>query len=187
VSVIVGIDEVGRGSWAGPLVAGAVILNTPVTGLKDSKKLTKIQRKKLAIIINSKALAVGLGWVSHDQVDKLGLTSAVTLAMRLAIQQIEIAYDEIIVDGNFNFLSLTPNSRSVINGDALIPSISAASIVAKVARDEFMSQIALKYPNYGFETHVGYGTARHLAAIRKYGVCSIHRLSYNPIKQALSP
>lgn len=181
--MIVGIDEVGRGCWAGPLVAGAVALDQPIQGLKDSKMLSKIQRLKLATEITEKAAAIGLGWVSAKEVDALGLTEAVRLAMQRAIQLITVPYDEIIIDGNYNFLPSEPRARAVIKADGLEPSVSAASIVAKVARDEWMcSSAAAEFPVYGFEKHVGYGTRLHQDMLKAHGICTLHRLSYKPIQ-----
>lgn len=183
--IIVGIDEVGRGCWAGPLVAGAVILDQPILGLKDSKQLTKAQRQKLSIDIQLQALASGLGWVSAVELDKIGLTQAVRLAMQRALDQIEASYDQIIVDGNYNFLSEEPRARALIKADATVPAVSAASILAKVARDSFMTEQALRYPNYGFEQHVGYGTALHLQKLKQFGFCHLHRRSFKPIQALL--
>jgi ribonuclease HII len=180
--VRVGIDEVGRGCWAGPVVAGAVLLHRPIAGLKDSKKLSRLQRDKLAAIIHAQARAVGLGWVSPAELDEIGLTAAVRLAMQRALAQITASYNEIIIDGNYNFLPDLVEARTVIKADATIACVSAASIVAKVARDNYMSEQALLYPEYGFNTHVGYGTALHLAMLQKCGTCSLHRLSFRPIQ-----
>jgi ribonuclease HII len=180
--VVVGIDEVGRGCWAGPLVAGAVILNQPIVGLKDSKLLSKRRRELLASEIQAKAMAFGLGWVPAAELDQIGLTKAVRLAMHRALGQIDIAYDSIIIDGNYNFLDYLPTSRALIKADNLEPSVSAASIIAKVARDRHMADAARQYPNYGFEKHVGYGTAYHAAMLKQHGLCQIHRRSFRPIK-----
>src|SRR4051812_33535867 len=133
--IIVGIDEVGRGCWAGPLVAGAVVLRRPIEGLTDFKLLKKKQREKLAAIIKQEAWAVGLGWVEPAFIDEFGLTAAVRSAMEQALEQISAEYDEIIIDGQLSFLSDYPKTRAVIKADLTIPSVSAASIVAKVARD----------------------------------------------------
>jgi ribonuclease HII len=179
--VIVGIDEVGRGCWAGPLVAGAVILNGPVEGLKDSKLLSKKRREKLSAEIQLIAKAVGVGWVEPAELDVVGLSAAVGLAMQRALNQIKIKYDSIIIDGNYNFLAANPKSRALIKADATIPAVSAASIVAKVARDNFMTKLAAKYPNYGFDKHVGYGTAFHLEMLKLHGVSEVHRRSFKPI------
>jgi ribonuclease HII len=180
--VTVGIDEVGRGCWAGPLVAGAVILTTPIVGLKDSKKLMKKQREKLAAEIQINALAVGLGWVSPAEIDDIGLTASVRLAMGRALEKITTKYDEIIIDGSFNFLSGDPRSKAVIKADDSIAAVSAASIVAKVARDQWMHEASATFPGYGFDQHVGYGTKLHLEKLKVHGICSLHRLSYKPVR-----
>lgn len=178
--ITVGIDEVGRGCWAGPLVAGAVVLDLSIAGLKDSKQLTKLQRQKLSKVIHEQALAVGLGWVTSAEVDRLGLTAAVGLAMKRALSQITASYDEIIIDGNVNFIN-SPKSRAVIKADSSVPAVSAASIIAKVARDDYMTEAAKHYPDYGFERHVGYGTALHLERLKLHGITAIHRKSFKPI------
>lgn len=183
--VTVGIDEVGRGCWAGPLVAGAVILERPVAGLRDSKLLSKRQRQSLTVEIKQQAVAIGLGWVSPGEIDALGLTAAVRLAMRRAVAQITIAYDEIIIDGNINFLMDNPKARAVIKADASVPAVSAASIVAKVARDAYMAEVAERYPAYGFDKHVGYGTALHRERLRLHGVSNQHRHSFKPVRTLL--
>ena len=179
--VTVGIDEVGRGCWAGPLVAGAVILADAINGLKDSKKIPKKQREIMAPLIQKQALSVGLGWVTAKEVDEIGLTAAVRLAMQRALDQITENYDEIIIDGNLNFFADNPKARAVIKADASVPAVSAASIVAKVARDKYMAEIAAEYPGYGFERHVGYGTALHLEKLKLHGVSDLHRRSFKPV------
>lgn len=179
--VTVGIDEVGRGCWAGPLVAGAVILGHPITGLRDSKKLIKQQRVKLDAEIQVRAAAIGLGWVKPAEIDDIGLSAAVGLAMQRALEQILVDYDEIIIDGNFNFLPDNPKAKTIVKADDSVPAVSAASIVAKVARDKYMAEIAEKYPDYGFKKHVGYGTALHLERLKLYGVSDLHRRSFKPV------
>jgi ribonuclease HII len=182
--VIVGIDEVGRGCWAGPLVAGAVVLDQPILGLKDSKKLSKLQREKLAVQIETEAVAYGLGWVWPDEIDQDGLTISVKRAMQLALDAIHIEYDEIIVDGNINYLNENTKAKALVKADDLVPAASAASILAKVARDNYMATTAAtQYPLYGFEKHVGYGTTVHIQALREHGTTGIHRLSYKPIQK----
>jgi ribonuclease HII len=181
--MIVGIDEVGRGCWAGPLVAGAVVLGEPIPGLKDSKKLSKAQRERLTKEIRDKALAIGLGWVWPAEIDRIGLTAAVTKAMREALEQIQINYDDVIIDGHLNFLPDHPKTQAIIKADDTVPAVSAASIVAKVARDYYMAKASEKFPGYGFESHVGYGTAAHMTAIQKLGVCVQHRRSFKPIQK----
>ena len=153
--MIVGLDEVGRGCWAGPLVAGAVLLDVPIKGLKDSKKLSKLQREKLDAEIRVSALAFGLGWVPAEEIDKVGLTEAVRLAMERALAQITADYGQLVIDGNFNFFPDNPKSTAVIGADNSVPAVSAASIIAKVARDRFMAEASVKFPGYGFERHPG--------------------------------
>jgi ribonuclease HII len=178
----VGIDEVGRGCWAGPLVAGAVLLGAPIKGLKDSKKLSKLQREKLDAEIRVSALAFGLGWVDVAEIDRLGLTGAVRLAMQRAFAEIKVAYEAVIIDGNFNFFADNPKCSAMIGADNIVPAVSAASIIAKVARDRYMAEIAPKFPAYGFDKHVGYGTAAHRLALRLNGVTEHHRRSFRPIQ-----
>ncbi len=187
--VTVGIDEVGRGCWAGPLVAGAVLLDPlqSIAGLQDSKVLTKAKRELLASEIHHKALAVGLGWVWPQVIDERGLTYAVTQAMHDAFAAIQSPYERIIVDGHINYLADIAGSEAIIKADASHACVSAASIVAKVARDNWMAKEAHRlFPNYGFDRHVGYGTAAHRAALQTFGVCKIHRTSYKPIKAIMS-
>lgn len=181
--MIVGIDEVGRGAWAGPLVVGAVLLGgSQIDGLTDSKKLTKKQRELLDLEIRQKAQGVGLGWVSAKHIDRIGLTEALKLASQRAIAHIRHEYTEIIIDGAFAFLD---DARVTVmpKADLLVPSVSAASIVAKVARDKYMSYVDAVFPGYKFSGHVGYGTAAHRQAIDEQGVCALHRLSYAPLTQ----
>jgi ribonuclease HII len=179
--ITVGIDEVGRGCWAGPLVAGAVILKRPIEGLKDSKKLSKKRRESLSDQIYSEALAVGLGWVEPKEIDSVGLTRAVGLAMERAMAQITMHFEEMVIDGNHNFFPFEPRARALIKADDKVPAVSAASIVAKVARDKYMSELDGQYAGYGFDKHVGYGTAAHITALKELGVSDIHRRSYKPI------
>jgi ribonuclease HII len=183
--ITVGIDEVGRGCWAGPLVAGAVVLRAPIAGLKDSKKLSKKQREKLTLQIKDSGASIGLGWVWPEEIDRIGITASVKRAMQLALLQIKTDYDEVIIDGHINFLPENTKTRELIKADDLVPAVSAASIVAKVARDNYMSEIVHTYPDYGFEQHVGYGTALHIAMLKEHGVTQIHRKSYKPIKALL--
>lgn len=180
--IIVGIDEVGRGCWAGPLVAGAVALTTPIPGLKDSKKLSAKKRESLSKLIYSHASATGLGWVEPLEIDKLGLTASVRLAMQRAMSDITILCDQIIIDGNYNYLADLPNTEAIIKADDTVPAVSAASIIAKVARDSYMKQIAADFEDYGFDQHVGYGTALHMQRLKQYGSCTLHRQSFKPIR-----
>lgn len=182
---IVGIDEVGRGCWAGPLVAAAVVLDKPIPGLQDSKRLTKLRRKELAKEIYLHAKSIGLGWVNARRIDVVGLSAANREAMENALLQIVGSYEKIIIDGSYNFLSENPLTEAVIGADGKVPEVSAASIIAKVARDAYMVEMAMQYPEYGFERHVGYGTNYHYEQIKRFGVCELHRLSYKPLQALL--
>ena len=186
--MIVGIYEVGRGCWAGPLVAAAVCFKETVliNGLTDSKKLSPKRRQALTLEIQKQAEAVGIGWVWPREINKLGLTESVRLAMQRAVDQIELNGQSVIIDGSINYLPHIPSSKALIKADGLIPAVSAASVVAKVARDAYMAKIAKKYPEYGFEKHVGYGTKLHITALKQHGVLSLHRLNYKPIQNLLT-
>lgn len=166
------------------MVAGAVILSAPIPGLADSKVLSKKRRSELAELIHAEA-QVGLGWVTPNEVDSLGLTEAVRLAMQRAIDELGAEFDEVIIDGNYNYLPHVVGTRAVIKADGTIPTVSAASIVAKVARDTYMEQLDDRYANWQFNKHVGYGTALHSAAIAEFGICDLHRVSFKPIKKAM--
>lgn len=190
--MILGIDEVGRGPWAGPLVVGAVILGgAEIDGLDDSKKLTKKRREALDVEIREKAAAWALGWVSAQELDDIGMSEALRLATRRAVEQVQVqcrqrnlAFSEIIIDGKVNFLqgtALEKFAMTMPKADGLIPSVSAASIVAKVARDQFMVEQDAVYPGYGFKSNAGYGVAKHRAAIERLGVTPLHRLSFAPL------
>ncbi len=180
-----GIDEVGRGCWAGPVVAGAVLLGKPIAGLKDSKLLTKLARERLDAQIRVAATVFGIGWATSQEVDEHGLTEAVRLAMVRAFAAITAPYKRLIVDGNHNFLADVAGSETLIGADNLVPAVSAASIIAKVARDRYMSEMSTKFPGYAFERHVGYGTAAHRQAINKLGLCELHRRSFKPVQAYL--
>ena len=183
---ILGIDEVGRGSLAGPLVVGAVVLNDYIPGLKDSKQLTRKQRTKLSKTILDQAYYAGLGWVSNNEIDKIGLVKALILASSRSITKLNIQQiDQIIIDGTINFL---PDHEvyNLIKADQLIPAVSAASIIAKVARDEYMIQLDSCFPEYNFKNNVGYGTYEHLQAINSIGPCKYHRLSFQPMKSLIT-
>lgn len=190
--MILGIDEVGRGPLAGPLVVGAVILPDEkpewVGELKDSKKLSAKKREALSDLILKEALAYGLGWVSPAEIDEVGISEALRLATRRAVksvQELHVPFHQIVIDGKVNFLSLTSLDKYVttlVKADDLVKEVSAASIIAKVARDKYMCELDLKYPGYGFSSHVGYGTAKHIAAIKELGICPEHRKSFEPIK-----
>jgi ribonuclease HII len=179
---ILGIDEVGRGAWAGPLVVGAVILGDyQIDGLTDSKLLSKISRQEFARLIQASAVSAALGWVESSEIDEIGLTKATELGIWRALEGIDCAYSDIIIDGSINYLKDYKNSKCIIKADHTVPAVSAASIIAKVARDEYMHKLAVKYPGYGFESHVGYGTKKHSQAIDTHGVTDFHRLSFKPV------
>ena len=191
--MILGIDEVGRGPWAGPLVVGAVVLGgAAIDGLDDSKKLTKKRREALAQLIQKQAAAHALGWVSAAELDEVGMSEALRLATRRAVEAVQkqcrekdITLTEIVIDGKVNFLAGTALEQYVTmlpKADALVPSVSAASIIAKVARDQYMATQDELYPEYGFAAHAGYGTAQHRAAIAAHGVTPLHRLSFKPLQ-----
>ncbi len=184
--LVVGIDEVGRGCLAGPLVVGAVALNKQVENLKDSKQLSRKQRESLSAIIKQNAAYIGIGWSSVKEIDSLGLTKALSLAATRALSSIKDTQIRYLLDGNFNYLidAFSPVDL-IVHGDSLVPQISAASIMAKVARDEFMIALSDKYEPYGFNKNVGYGTKQHLEAIRQYGPTDLHRRSFEPIKSIL--
>jgi ribonuclease HII len=185
--MILGIDEAGRGPWAGPLVVGAVVLGgVGIEGLTDSKKLTKKKRELLYDEITAKAPAYASGWVTASELDEVGMSEALRLATRRAVEQIVAPYSEIIIDGAVNFLSHTGKgkyARTMPKADLLIPSVSAASIIAKVERDRYMAEIDQKYPDYGFKSHAGYGVAKHREAIERLGVTPEHRLSFAPLSR----
>ena len=184
--MILGIDEVGRGPWAGPLVVGAVVLGDAVIeGLNDSKKLTARRRELLAAEIYQHAAAVSLGWVSARELDSIGMSAALVLATKRAVAAIQASYHQIIIDGTINFLAGTTKGAYVTTmpkADGLVPAVSAASIVAKVARDAYMRELIHALPEYGFEKHAGYGTALHRQAIADHGVTIEHRLSFKPLQ-----
>lgn len=194
---ILGIDEVGRGPWAGPLVIGACILpretddslSSWTDALTDSKKLSKKKREELSDLVLKNALATGLGWVSSHELDGLGLSGALKLAARRAVSEIKlkkVPFSEIVIDGTVNFLagtSLENYVSTLKKADLLVKEVSAASIIAKVARDTYMESLSDIYPDYGFEKHVGYGTSAHKSALERLGPCPEHRLSFRPIQK----
>lgn len=189
--MILGVDEVGRGPWAGPLVVGAVVLGgEEIIDLTDSKKLSKKRRIELDLLIREKASAYALGWVEAHEIDDIGLSAALRLATRRAVEQIKAPYHEIIIDGTINFLADTAKGKYVTTlpkADLLIPSVSAASIIAKVARDTYMTEQDAVYEGYKFSSHAGYGTAFHRAAIEERGVTPLHRLSFAPLMKYAAP
>jgi ribonuclease HII len=183
---IAGVDEVGRGPLAGPVVAAAVILNEekPVAGLKDSKKLTHQQRLRLAELIKENALSWSTGWCSVEEIDRLNILQASLLAMQRAVERLTIKADFVKVDGN-KLPEFTVPAEAIVKGDTKVASISAASIVAKVERDLEMERLDKLYPGYGLAEHKGYPTRKHLTALGILGVTEIHRKSYKPVKRIL--
>lgn len=184
--VIAGIDEVGRGPWAGPVVAAAVILpkNFSIAGLRDSKKLTAKAREKFYYLISANT-DWGVGIVSAAIIDEEGIIAATKDAISIAISDLENQPDFLLVDGIKQFHFSTP-SAFIKGGDDRVASIAAASIVAKVTRDRIMVALGRRYPQYGFERHKGYGTKEHQEALKEYGGCEIHRFTYRPVFQILT-
>lgn len=178
-TAICGVDEAGRGPLAGPVCAGAVILpqGLEIPGLNDSKKLTDKKRRELYPIIKEQAIAWGIGFASHEEIDELNILQATYLAMSRAIQALEGKADFALIDGN-RAKDFGIPLKTVVKGDSLSASIAAASVLAKVARDDIMLEMAKEYPEYGFEVHKGYGTKQHYEALRQHGHCPIHRMSF---------
>jgi ribonuclease HII len=175
---------------AGPVYAAAAILDPtrPIDGLRDSKKLSPSQRDALAILIRRDALAWSIAWADVEEIDRLNILGATMLAMRRAVAGLKIRPQEVQVDGNRrpSLEDLTDKITPIVRGDSLVPAISAASILAKTARDAAMCQLALQYPDYAFEVHKGYPTARHLAILKRLGPTPIHRRSFSPIRDAIT-
>ncbi|HUH59926.1 MAG TPA: ribonuclease HII [Candidimonas sp.] len=184
---IAGIDEAGRGPLAGPVYAAAVILDSrrPILGLDDSKKLTVQRREELAVLIRRDALAWCVASASVDEIDTLNILQATMLAMRRACDGLAHRPDKALVDGNCLPRGLACVAEAIVKGDASIASISAASILAKTARDADCMALHETYPDYGFDQHKGYGTALHLARLEIHGPCAAHRRSFAPVKRLL--
>ena len=177
--VICGVDEAGRGPLAGPVCAAAVILpeHLQIPGLNDSKKLTDKKRRELFPVIQQQAIAYGIGLASEAEIDEINILQATFLAMRRALSQLSIRPEIALIDGNRETDFGLP-VKTVVKGDSLSANIAAASILAKVTRDNIMVELAQQYPEYGFEIHKGYGTKAHYEALRTYGPCPIHRRSF---------
>jgi ribonuclease HII len=184
--LIAGVDEVGRGPLAGPVVAAAVILDVsrPIEGLADSKRLSAKRREQLTEQIRHQALAFAIGQADVQEIDTLNILQASLLAMQRAVEQLSIAPHKVLVDGKFCPNVVYP-VEAIVRGDQLIPAISAASILAKVTRDAQLCVLDKQYPQYGFAQHKGYPTQAHLNALKKYGICSLHRRSFAPVRQYL--
>lgn len=181
-----GVDEAGRGPLAGPVVAAAVILDElhPIKGLADSKKLTALRREQLYDEIQAKALCCSIALATVEEIDRLNILQATMLAMKRAVEGLRLRPHKVLVDGN-RLPSLNILAEAIVKGDALVPAISAASILAKVYRDRWCAQYHLEFPQYGFATHKGYGTAAHLAALKEHGACPEHRKSFAPVARVL--
>jgi ribonuclease HII len=184
--LICGVDEAGRGPLAGPVSAAAVILDdaNPIEGLADSKKLSEKQRDKLAPIIRERALAWAVAYAEVDEIDQLNILQATLLAMKRAVLALNIQPQQVLVDGLHCPQTGIP-SLAIVKGDSKVAAISAASILAKTARDALMLDLHEQYPNYGFADHKGYPTAIHLAALREHGVSAVHRKSFRPVRELL--
>ncbi len=181
-----GVDEAGRGPLAGPVSAAAVILNParPIAGLADSKKLSEKKRDLLAPQIREHAVAWAVAYASVDEIDELNILQATLLAMRRAVLALSVTPEYVLVDGLF-CPDTGIKSEAIVQGDSKVAAISAASILAKTARDALMLELHEQYPNYGFAGHKGYGTAAHLAALREHGACAIHRRSFKPVRDVV--
>lgn len=179
IRLICGVDEAGRGPLAGPVCAAAVILppHLQIPGLNDSKKLTDKRRRELFPIIKEQAIAYGIGLASHEEVDQINILQATYLAMTRAVAQLSVVPEFVLIDGN-RAPDLALPLQTVVKGDSLSASIAAASVLAKVTRDDLMLAAADTYPGYGFEIHKGYGTKAHYAALTEHGPCAIHRRTF---------
>ncbi len=179
IRMIAGMDEAGRGPLAGPVCAAAVILpaGIEIPGLDDSKKLSDKKRRELFPIIQEKALAYGIGFATESEIDEINILQATYLAMERAIGQLSLCPDLLLIDGN-RARDFGITAKTVIHGDSLSASIAAASVLAKVSRDDFMLLQAESYPEYGFDVHKGYGTKAHYCALEQHGPCPIHRTTF---------
>lgn len=184
VGLHAGVDEAGRGPLAGPVVAAAVILDEhqPILGLNDSKKLSSNARDRLYMEIMGKALCCATGWASVEEIDRLNILQATFLAMQRAVEGLRLRPVHVWIDGN-QLPQLPMTAEAVVGGDALVPSISAASILAKVTRDRYMIEMDAQYPHHGFAGHKGYGTASHLQALQMHGATPLHRRSFKPVDE----
>jgi ribonuclease HII len=185
--LVAGVDEAGRGPLAGPVVAAAVILDDlkPIKGLADSKQLTALRRERLYDEIRAKALCCSIAQASVEEIDQLNILQATLLAMRRAVLGLRLKPTKVLVDGN-RLPALDVLAEAIVSGDALVPCISAASILAKVTRDRMLCELHQLHPEYGFERHKGYGTAEHLRALQTHGALPVHRRSFAPVARALA-
>ncbi len=184
--LMAGVDEAGRGPLAGPVVAAAVILDDlqPIAGLNDSKKLTAKQRERLFDEIRARALCFSIAHASVEEIDQINILQATMLAMKRAVEGLRLKPVKVLVDGN-RLPALDIRAEAIVQGDALIPAISAASILAKVHRDRLCDAMHERYPEYGFDKHKGYGTAQHLAALQQHGPVDCHRMTFAPVARSL--
>ena len=184
--LVAGVDEAGRGPLAGPVVAAAVILDdlNPIAGLADSKKLTALRREKLYDEIRAKALCCSIAEASVEEIDTLNILQATMLAMRRAVGGLRLKPAKVLVDGN-RLPVLDVLAEAIVKGDAKVPAISAASILAQVHRDRWCAEYDRAFPQYGFAGHKGYGTAEHMAALRAHGACPQHRKTFAPVAEVL--
>jgi len=184
--LVAGVDEAGRGPLAGPVMAAAVILDDlkPIPGLADSKTLSARQRERLSEAIHARALCFSVAQASVEEIDQLNILQATLLAMRRAVMGLRLKPNKVLVDGN-RLPTLEIMAEAVVQGDRKVPAISAASILAKVARDRWCLEIDAEYPAYGFAAHKGYGTAQHLEALKQHGATPWHRRSFSPVAQVL--
>ena len=186
---VCGVDEAGRGPLAGPVVAAAVVLDRsqPIEGLRDSKLLTELQRVRLAAEIRRKAKAFAVGFATHQEIDGINILQASLLAMERAVLRLRLVPELVRVDGRqipaFHEHARLYRAEPIIDGDNLVPEISAASILAKVCRDRLMRRLHRRYPQYGFDQNKGYGTAEHLRALATFGPCAIHRATFAPVRE----
>lgn len=184
--LMAGVDEAGRGPLAGPVVAAAVILDDqhPIAGLNDSKKLSAKRREKLFDEIKAKALCFSIAEASVQEIDEINILQATLLAMKRAVEGLRLKPVKVLVDGN-RLPALDIRAEAIVQGDALVPAISAASILAKVHRDRLCEEMHARYPQYGFDQHKGYGTAQHLAALQAHGPADCHRMTFAPVARSV--
>lgn len=183
-SLVAGVDEVGRGAWAGPVVAAAVVLprDLAIDGIRDSKQLSKAKRQQMAAMIKKIAVGIGIGWAAPAEIDEFGLSRALALAGARALGVID-RIDAVILDGQHNYLPGEYDVTTIIRADGCCLNVAAASIIAKVARDNYMARVHQLHPEFGFDSNVGYGTKQHINQI-KNGITPLHRRSFKPVKLA---
>ena len=186
IESVAGVDEAGRGALAGPVVSAAVVLGpeTKIEGLTDSKKLNRATRERLATEIKKRCVCWSIGSSSVEEIDQLNILRSTMLSMKRAIESLSVQPSRVLIDGNQIPLVNIP-AQAIVKGDLHVSEISAASVLAKVTRDTIMFEYAAEFPEYGFEKHVGYGTALHLESLRNYGATSIHRVTFSPVRKAM--